>query len=190
MVCCAVAWSVPGCRKYNGVTACAKADASRTSYVLLPRAQPSPRLLILGRVHGCSGVQRYDYLLLWNYIFLLLGYDWLLLWEDWLIPLEWLTVCSECHASFAVWTCSRLLCDWWVSKAYHSGGTSDCVCTASWFMAQSCRRAVSEYSAALVARNDVRCTTSVRVHKRAVADYSGKFPQCISYIFFTFAGNM
>lgn len=44
------------------------------------------------------------------------------------------------------------------------------------------RGAVSDYSAALVARGDARCATYVRVHKGAVADYSGKFPQCISYI--------
>jgi hypothetical protein len=34
----------------------------------------------------------------------------------------------------------------------------------------------------LVARTDVRCATSVRMHKGAIADYSVKFPQCISYI--------
>jgi len=184
MDCCAVAWSMHKCQQYNGVTAWAKAAASQTSYMLLPWGQPSLWLLILlGRVHGCSGVQRYDCLLLWNYLFLLLGSDCLLLWEDWLTPLEWLTACSERHASFAIWTCSWLLCDWWVSRACHSSGTSDCLCTAVRFMAQSCRRAISDYSAALVAGADVRCATSVRVHKRAVADYSGKFPQCISYIF-------
>lgn len=70
-----------------------------------------------------------------------------------------------------------------MSEACHVGGTSDCLCTAGRFVVQSCRRAVSEYSAALVARADVRCATSARVHKWAVADYSGKLPWCISYIF-------
>jgi hypothetical protein len=70
-----------------------------------------------------------------------------------------------------------------VSKACHNSGTSDCQCTAGQFVAQSCRRAASDYNAAVVARSDVRCATSVRVHKMAVADNSGKFPQCVSYIF-------
>ena len=45
----------------------------------------------------------------------------------------------------------------------HNGGGSDCLCTASQFVTQSCRRAVSDYSAALVARADVRCANSVWV---------------------------
>jgi len=77
-----------------------------------------------------------------------------------------------------------------MSKAYHSGGMSDCICTAGQFVAQSFRRAISEYSAALVARTDVRYATSIRVHNRAIPDYSGKFLQCISCSFFTFAGKM
>lgn len=70
-----------------------------------------------------------------------------------------------------------------MSEACHSSGTSDCPCTAGRFVAQSCRWAASDYSAALDARADVRCATSVRVHKRAVADHSGKFLQYIPYIF-------
>lgn len=70
-----------------------------------------------------------------------------------------------------------------MSEACHSSRTSDCLCTAGRFVTKSCRRAASDCSAALVARADVRCATSVRVHKRAIADHSGKFPQYIPYIF-------
>jgi len=98
----------------------------------------------------------------------------LLLCNDWLYAQNVMPCLQcECVAGCCViggWAC-------------HSGGMSDCLCTAGRFVAQSRRRAVSEYSAVLVVKADMRCATSVRVHKRAVADYSGKFPRCISYIF-------
>lgn len=53
---------------------------------------------------------------------------------------------------------------------------NDYLCTASWYAAQLCRRAISDCSAALVARSVVRCATCVGAHERAISDYSGKFP--------------
>lgn len=51
-------------------------------------------------------------------------------------------------------------------------------CVPDWFVAQSCRMAISDYSAALVARAGVRSAPCIRAHERAISDYGGKSPQC------------
>jgi hypothetical protein len=53
---------------------------------------------------------------------------------------------------------------------------NDYLCNAGRYAAQLCRRAISDHSAALVARAGVRCATCVGAHERAISDYSGKFP--------------
>jgi uncharacterized protein YgiB involved in biofilm formation len=50
-------------------------------------------------------------------------------------------------------------------------------CVPDWFMAQSCRVAISDYSAAQDARAGVRSAHCIRAHERAVSDNSGKSPQ-------------
>ena len=50
-------------------------------------------------------------------------------------------------------------------------------CVPGWFMAQSCRVTISDYSAAVVARAGVRNAPCVRAHERAVSDCCGKSPQ-------------
>jgi len=63
-----------------------------------------------------------------------------------------------------------------VDETCYSGGANDYLCTASRYAAQSCRKPVSDYIAALVARAGVRCAAFVGAHERAISDYNGKFP--------------